>query len=196
MFLATRPNQRTIERFLEESQALPFSYAPIGAAQHEPDGYNVDETTVSIGRGHEDFDRAKAALAAWKHFDIGWVRAVPAAARPEPGTVVAVVIRHIGFWSLNGCRVVYGTGDRNHGAKFGFAYGTLSNHAEAGEELFEVFMDPSSDAVMYRLRAVSRPRVALAWFGYPFVRALQSRCRRESGEAMKRETSRREVDTR
>ncbi len=87
MFLATRPSQRTIERFLEESQALPFSYEPIGAARHEPDGYNVDETIVAIGRGPADFDRAKAALAAWKHFDIGWVQAVPAAARPEPGTV-------------------------------------------------------------------------------------------------------------
>jgi uncharacterized protein (UPF0548 family) len=196
MFLATRPSQRTIERFLEESQTLPFSYAPIGAAQQEPDGYNVDETTVSIGRGQADFDRAKAALAAWKHFDIGWVRAVPAAATPEPGTVVAVVIRHLGLWSLNGCRIVYGVGDRDHGVKFGFAYGTLVNHAEAGEELFEVFMDPSSDEVMYRLRAVSRPRAALAWIGYPVVRALQGRCRRDSGVAMKLAVSMREGRTR
>jgi uncharacterized protein (UPF0548 family) len=195
MFLATRPTRRTIERFLDESQALPFSYAPIGAAQHEPDGYNVDETIVSIGRGDADFDRAKAALTAWKHFDLGWVQAVPAAAKPEPGTVVAVVIRHLGFWSLNGCRVVYGLGDRDRGATFGFAYGTLVNHAEAGEELFEVFMDSSSDQVMYRLRAASRPRAAVAWIGYPVVRALQRRCRRESGETMKLAASRREVDT-
>jgi uncharacterized protein (UPF0548 family) len=196
MFLASRPSQGTIERFLDESQTLPFSYAPIGAAQHEPGGYNVDETIVAIGRGQVDFDRAKSALSAWKHFDIGWVQAVPAAITPEPGTVVAVVIRHIGFWSLNGCRVVYGIGDRDHGPRFGFAYGTLVNHAEVGEELFEVFMDPSSADVMYRIRAVSRPRAALAWIGYPFVRALQSRCRHESGEAMKLATSRREADAR
>ena len=187
MFLATRPGQRTIERFLEESRVLPLSYEPIGAAQHEPRGYNVDETIVAIGHGPADFDRAKAALAAWTHFDIGWVQAIPSAPEPEPGTVVAVVIRHLGVWSVNGCRVVYGVGDRERGTKFGFAYGTLTNHAEAGEELFEVFMDPSSGDVMYRIRAVSRPRAALAWIGYPFVRTLQSRCRRESGEAMKRQ---------
>jgi uncharacterized protein (UPF0548 family) len=69
------------------------------------------------------------------------------------------------------------------------------NHAEAGEELFEVFMDSSSDQVMYRLRAASRPRAAVAWIGYPVVRALQRRCRRESGETMKLAASRREVDT-
>jgi uncharacterized protein (UPF0548 family) len=102
------------------------------------------------------------------------------------------VIRHLGLWSLNGCRIVYGVGDRDHGVKFGFAYGTLVNHAEAGEELFEVFMDPSSDEVMYRLRAVSRPRAALAWIGYPVVRALQGRCRRDSGAAMKLAVSMRE----
>ena len=62
MFLATRPGQRTIERFLEESRVLPLSYEPIGAAQHEPRGYNVDETIVAIGHGPADFDRAKAAL--------------------------------------------------------------------------------------------------------------------------------------
>lgn len=189
MFLATRPTRRVIELFLEESRTLPFSYEPVGAAQRQPDGYNVDETVVTIGRGQVDFDRAKAALAAWKHFDLGWMHAIPAASEPEPGTAVAVVIRHLGLWSLNGCRIVYSVGDRERGTRFGFAYGTLLNHAEAGEELFEVFIDPSSGDVMYRIRAASRPRAALAWIGYPLVRALQSRCRRDSGAAMKRATA-------
>ena len=65
MFLATRPTSRVIERFLEESRTLPFSYEPVGAAQRQPDGYNVDETVVTIGRGQADFDRAKTALASW-----------------------------------------------------------------------------------------------------------------------------------
>jgi uncharacterized protein (UPF0548 family) len=99
-----------------------------------------------------------------------------------------VLIHHLGFWSLNGCRVVYGVGDGER-TRFGFAYGTLISHAEAGEEIFEVFREPDSDAVVYRIRAVSRPRAALARLGYPFTRALQARFRRESAGAMKRATN-------
>jgi uncharacterized protein (UPF0548 family) len=185
VFLATRPTRQVIDRFLAQSRALPFSYGPTGLTQGTPAGYNVDELVVAIGHGQADFERARAALATWQHFDIGWVRAVPAAPAPEPGTVVAVVIRHFGFWSLNGARVVYGVGDRERGTRFGFAYGTLMNHAEAGEELFEVFVNPASDEVMYRIRAASRPRAPLTYIGYPLVRFLQAACRRDSAHAMK-----------
>ncbi|HEY0781914.1 MAG TPA: DUF1990 domain-containing protein, partial [Thermoanaerobaculia bacterium] len=157
-----------------------------GLAQGSPAGYKVDEWVVTIGRGSVDFARAKAALSAWKHFDIGWLSIFPAAALPEPGSVVAILVRHLGFWSLNGARVVYGVGDRESARRFGFAYGTLLNHAEAGEELFEVFVDPSSEDVLYRLRAASRPRAPLARLGYPIVRRLQARFRRDSAIAMTR----------
>ena len=102
MFLATRPSARVIDRFLAESRTLPFSYGPTGLTQGTPAGYDVDEMIIPIGRGLADFDRAKAALAAWKHFDIGWLQAVSSPAVPEPGTVAAVIIRHFGFWSRTG----------------------------------------------------------------------------------------------
>jgi len=51
-----------------------------------------------------------------------------------------------------------------------------------------VFLNRDSDDVMYRIRAVSRPRAVLARLGHPFVRSLQARFRRESAEAMKRAT--------
>ena len=54
------------------------------------------------------------------------------------GTVVAMMIRHLGFWSLNGCGIVYCVGAQ-HNDRFGFANGTLTNHAASGEEIFEVF---------------------------------------------------------
>lgn len=101
---------------------------------------------------------------------------------------MAVLIRHFGFWSLNGCRVLYTVGGLNDVARFGFAYGTLTNHAEAGEELFEVFMDPQTGDVKYRIRAISRPQAMLARVGQPIVRVLQARFRRHSAEAMKRAT--------
>lgn len=184
MFRLTRPTRGDIDRFLDESRSLPFSYGPAGLTQHNPSGFNVDEMIVSIGRGQADFDRAKIALAAWRHFDIGWVQAIPSSATPDPGTVVAVVISHFGFWSMNGARVVYEVGARESASRFGFAYGALANHAEAGEELFEVFMDPASEDVKYRIRAASRPQSPLAYIGYPLVRVLQARCRRDSAVAM------------
>jgi uncharacterized protein (UPF0548 family) len=185
MFLARRPTRQMLDDFAEESRRLPLSYTQMGLAKASPVGYDLDETTVTIGQGEAAFERAKAALAAWKHFDFSWVAMSPRAASIEPGSVVAVLIRHLGFWSLNGCRVVYGLGDRSHGPTFGFAYGTLSNHAEEGEEIFEVSMHPDTHEVIYRIRAVSRPRVVLARLGYPVVRMLQARFRRDSGEAMR-----------
>jgi len=190
MFFARRPSLQTIERFSVRALEMPLSYSPIGIAQDSPaasiKGYDFDGIVVRIGSGPACFDRAKAALASWKHFDLGWVEIFPQNAPLDPGTVVTVLVRHLGFWSLNGCRVVYGIGDGV--TRFGFAYGTLVSHAESGEEIFEVRLHPESAEVSYRIRAVSRPRAALARVGYPIVRALQTRFRRDSTEAMRRAT--------
>jgi uncharacterized protein (UPF0548 family) len=186
MFLARRPSPQAVQHFLRDSQDLPLSYGPIGIVRAARQG--LDEAIVAIGRGALDFERARAALMAWKQFDIGWVETFPPQAPVAVGAVVAVLIRHLGFWSLNGCRVLYSVGSPDDVARFGFAYGTLTNHAESGEELFEVFIDPQTDDVMYRIRATSRPQATLARVGQPIVRVLQARFRRHSVEAMRRAT--------
>ena len=187
MFLARRPTRNAIDRFLRESQNLPLSYGPVGIVRARTAGQHLDELAVAVGHGQADFERARAALLAWKQFDIGWVETFPRHAPVAVGTVVAVLIRHLGFWSLNGCRVL-SVGSLGDVARFGFAYGTLTNHAESGEELFEVFVDPRSGNVMYRIRAVSWPQSLLARIGQPIVRVLQARFRRESAAAMTRAT--------
>ncbi len=189
MFLVRRPSRAEIERFLDSSHALPLSYGPIGIVQHGPVAGRLDEQVVTIGRGEEDFERARAALAGWRHFDIGWVEAFPTHASVDTGTDVAVLIRHLGFWSLNGARVLYHVGRTDGRDAFGFAYGTLTNHAESGEELFEVFRDAASGEVKYRIRAVSWPQSVLAQVGHPIVRFLQARFRRDSADAMTRATT-------
>ena len=186
MFLARRPSTREIERFLVESRQLPLSYHPIGIVRQAPRDRRFDEQAIVIGHGPDDFDRARAALRAWKQFDLGWVETFPRDARVEVGTVVAVLIRHLGFWSLNGARVVYVVGSANDESRFGFAYGALTNHAESGEELFEVSLDPATGEVSYRIRAVSRPRAALAALAFPYTRLLQARFRRDSALAVRR----------
>jgi uncharacterized protein (UPF0548 family) len=189
MFLAQRPSPAVIDRFLRDSKEMPLSYGSIGVTLGNTSRRRLDEAIVAVGRGKADFDRARAALTAWKQFDIGWVETFPRRAPLVTGTVVAVLIRHLGFWSLNGCRIVYGVGSLDDDARFGFAYGTLTNHAEAGEELFEVFVDPETDDVMYRIRATSWPRALLARVGHPIVRVLQARFRRHSAAAMKKATA-------
>ena len=186
MFLTRQPSAASIQQFLRESKTLSLSYAPIGIVSQVPAGYDADDSAVVIGSGEAGFERAKTALMRWKHFDLGWAGVHPAEASVELGSTVAVLVRHFGFWSLNGCRVLYFLGDRSHGPSFGFAYGTLTNHAEQGEEIFEVSLNQASQAVTYRIRAVSRPRAALARLGYPAARMLQERFRRDSGEALRR----------
>jgi uncharacterized protein (UPF0548 family) len=188
MFLARRPTPHEIDRFLHDSQNLPLSYGPIGIVTSNMVHRRLDEATVAVGRGVADFERARAALVAWKQFDIGWVETFPRHAPVTAGTVVAVLIRHFGFWSLNGCRVLYDVGSPTDAARFGFANGTLTNHAESGEELFEVFIEPQTQDVVYRIRAISWPQTALTRVSQPVVRALQARFRLDSVAAIARAT--------
>ena len=188
MFLIRRPSQLEIEQFIDRSRELPLSYDTIGVARENPGGFNIDEATAVLGHGAETFARARTALMQWRHFELGWVELYPRNAAVEPGTVVAVLVRHLGFWSLNGCRVVYSTGEQEVDWTFGFAYGTLTNHGECGEELFEVSFNSESGQVTHRIRAVSKPRAMLARLGYPITRFFQNRFRRDSIAAMKRAT--------
>jgi uncharacterized protein (UPF0548 family) len=188
MFVMRRPSNVEIERFLDRSHDLPLSYGPTGIVRRPSDVDRLDEHVVAIGHGEADFERARIALVQWQHFDVGWVEVFPRKAAIEAGTDVAVLIRHFGFWSLNGARVLYHVVGNDTQASFGFAYGTLTNHAESGEELFEVLIDPVSGDVSYRIRAMSWPQHALTRIGQPIVRLLQERFRCDSAAAMKRAT--------
>jgi uncharacterized protein (UPF0548 family) len=185
MFLRRRPSASAVERFLAESRDLPLSYGPAGLARTGGTGFRADEQVAVIGSGEQAFTRATVALSEWRHFDLGWVSVFPHRAPVVPRTVVAVLVRHLGFWSLNGCRVVEQIGEPA-GTSFGFSYGTLINHAECGEEIFQVTLQPTTGEVAYTIRAVSRPRAFLAWLGYPVARSLQARFRRDSAAAMQR----------
>ena len=186
MFFLHRPSPQVIERLVAQSHELPLSYGPVGLVQRATKPFDTDETAVVIGKGRADFEKARAAILAWRQFDVGWAELFPKNAPIETGTVVILLIRHLGFWSLNGCRVVYRVGEAEPDHRFGFAYGTLTNHAELGEEIFEVVLDPETGDVTYHIRAASRPRALLARLGYPIARLLQARFRRDSVEAMKR----------
>jgi len=186
MFRFTEPSHSDIQRFLAAAAASPLSYVDVGiASQSDPAGYQLDEAEVLLGSGEVVFERAVLSLQSWKMFDLGWMQATPSAESIAPSVNVAVVVKHLGFWSLNGCRVVYMISSEGRTERYGFAYGTLNNHAEEGEELFEVSLERGTGNVFYRLRAASRPRAVLARLGYPYTRLLQSKFRADSCRRMK-----------
>lgn len=102
----------------------------------------------------------------------------------EPGATVAVLISHLGFWSLNACRVVYLVDEHDSSEKYGFAYGTLKDHGERGEERFTVEFN-SDQSVWYDLYAFSRPSMP-ARLVYPYTRSLQKRFATDSKAAMQK----------
>jgi uncharacterized protein (UPF0548 family) len=193
LFLFNEPSPERIARFLDAQRDAPFSYDDVGASREgakAPTGYAVDHNRARLGRGRDTFERAVAALHAWKMFDVGWARLVPEDAPVKVGVTVAVLARHYGFHSLNPCRISY-TIEEDEGCfvRRGFAYGTLPAHGERGEERFTVEWRREDDSVFYDLYAYSRPNHLLTWLGYPLARSLQRRFARGSLQAMVRATS-------
>ena len=97
-----------------------------------------------------------------------------------------MIARLFGLWWLNACRIVYVVDEPGPVQRYGFAYGTLPEHAESGEERFTVEWHQADAAVWYDILAFSRPQQLLARLGYPLARRLQKRFARDSAAAMQR----------
>ena len=184
MFLIRRPSPREVDAFLADCRERPFSYRGPETPERPPAGFLVDRETFPMGQGRQTFARAVEAVRSWRQFDLGWVTLFPVDAPVAPGAAVAVCIRHLGFWSLNGARVVSTSGSARADS-FGLTYRTLTNHAECGEESFTVTLNPETGAVSYTIHAISSPHVFLTKLGLPYVRVLQARFRRDSADALR-----------
>src|SRR5437588_11490892 len=173
--------------FLATQSKLDFTYSAVGAtAAVPPAGYVVDRTRIKLGEGAGTFAAAQAALRRWEHFRLGWVETWPPDTPIQAGQVVAVVARLFGLWWLNACRIVYVVDEEGPVQRYGFAYGTLPEHAESGEERFTVEWRREDDSVWYDILAFSRPNHPLVWLGFPLTRALQRRFRADSESLMVR----------
>ncbi len=189
MFLFGKPSAEIIRNFISSQRALPFTYSDAGATRTEavPPGFNIDHNRAKIGNAPAVFDRAVNALKNWQQFELGWVEVVPAHVVLEVGAVVAVRAHTFGLWSLNATRVVYLIDETAPLKKFGFAYGTLPEHVECGEERFTVEQHEDG-SVYYDIFAFSRPRHPFARIATLVARRLQKRFARDSIAAMKRAT--------
>ena len=116
---------------------------------------------------------------------------------PRENLTVAVLYRanSLPFYLLMPARIVYLIDDttprgNQHVERYGFAYGTLPDHPECGEERFLVEWDRKDDSVHYDLVAISRPNHWFVRLGYLYTRHQQARFRRLSGLAMQQATRR------
>lgn len=186
MFYLTKPKDEDISIVLKAAETEKFTYAEVGKTfDHPPEGYNIDHNRELLGNGREAFDRAKSALGQWKMFDMPWVKLCRQDADIKTGQNVAILIEHFGFYSINTARIVYVIDEDD---RFGFAYGTLENHGEMGEERFSVEFNADTGEVWYDLFAFSRPNHLMAKLGYPVTRYLQRCFAKDSKAAMARNT--------
>ena len=186
MFLIRKPTALAVDHFRQSQAVLDFTYPAVGATRHTPpSGFVVDHTREQIGFGETTFRRAQEALCNWRQLELGWVSLGTPPPAVKTGETVSVLARVCGLWSLNACRIVYVTQQQDPWPSFGYAYGTLPDHAEAGEERFLVEWTPSDDAVYYDILAFSRPHHFLSRVAYPIARRFQRRFARESVAAMR-----------
>jgi uncharacterized protein (UPF0548 family) len=178
------PGDYEVRGFLASVEGYAFSYVEVGATREvgRPEGFlNYDHNRIELGRGAETWERAKAAIRRWTMFEHSLTRIYWPSTPIVAGNTVGMLAHHLGFHSLSACRIVYVIDETT---RFGFAYGTLPQHAEAGEERFLVEWDRATDVVSYDLYAFSRPRAALVKIAAPYARSLQKRFVELSKRAM------------
>jgi uncharacterized protein (UPF0548 family) len=187
MLTLRKPTQDDVSRFLARQAVADFSYRELECTRGTaPAAWYCDRYRAHLGNSVETFARAREAVLAWSMFRLGWVEAHPATSDVTPGANVAVLVRACGAWWLNGARIVYVHDSPTDDRQFGFAYGTLQDHAECGEERFWVVRD-HEDELWFELTAMSHPAKWFVRAGLPLVRRLQRRFAADAQRAMQRE---------
>jgi len=197
----------------DQPWSYPFVGATRERSLPELPDWQVDRHRVLLGQGAAAFVAACEAIRGWRMFPAEMTRVYwadekgsgvfggrtlsmmedsippktsdPLAPPVQPGQVVAVLYRArlVPVWMLFPARVVYVVEESR---RIGFAYGTVPEHPERGEEQFLIEWDPADDSVWYELLAVSQPGHWLARAAYPYARYEQARFRRLSGQTMQR----------
>ena len=190
MFLFSEPSKTTVAEFISSQRDQPFTYSAVGATTGTPPAdFKLDHNRVKLGSGSCTYQRAIDSLKNWKQFDLGWVSIVPEGVPIEVGSTVAVKARAFGSWSLSATRIVYLIDDDGPIKRFGFAYGTLPDHVECGEERFTVEWHEADESVWFDILAFSKPRHPLVRVSFPLARLLQKRFAREAMERIRKEVS-------
>lgn len=188
MFSFNKPSAGIVEVRSAELKDKPFSYLEVGRIRiNIPGGYNIDHHQVHIGNGQDVFNRSKQMLAEWRMMETGWTSIWPSKPSLSEGTVVGILVNIMGIWIVNMARIVCRVEESNSEKDlYGFAYGTLAQHVEKGEEQFLITWDHKDDSVWFGIKAFSKPSSLLIWLGYPYVRFLQKRFAKDALAAFSR----------
>jgi uncharacterized protein (UPF0548 family) len=181
MFSLRRPSATELARVAARQADCELTYAEHGATGGTmPAGYRHDQWETDLGRYDEPtFDRLGDAVCQWQVQRGAGVMICP----PDPvqaGLTFALCLRVGRAYVTAAGRVVYVT---NEPGRRGFAYGTLPQHPEQGEEAFHVLRDGSR--ILFRVTAFSRPRRPLARAGAPVTRLIQARTNQAYLRAMR-----------
>ena len=181
-FQFSYPDESQLRNYLDQQVNAELSYAEVGATKdQQPAGYDNDDNHVILGHGDAVWDNAKHAIVNWQQYPKPWTNIYPAKAPLKKGQTVAVLFRVAGVWWRNSARIVYTINEED---RFGWAYGTLKDHVEQGEECFWIEKN-GEGLVSYHIRAFSRPAFWMARMGYPLARHWQRRFVKESMEIMR-----------
>lgn len=189
MWTFTRPDAQRVRAHREAQRSLELTYPSAGITRDDgpaPAGYDHDRNRIELGRGEAVFSLARDAIRQWRMFPPPLAVVEPEGIPIEVGEIAGVIIRVFGLYFLNAARIVYVIDEPR---RFGFAYGTLPGHAEAGEERFLVEWLPD-DTVVYTIVAFSQPRYWMARLAKPLARMLQRKFVRLSKQRMRRYSER------
>lgn len=162
-----RPSTSDLDAFVASAAAEGLTYDHVGSTLEA--GAGRHERSIALGASPGTFERGAAGLRAWAcHRGIGATIHPPAAPLVE-GTTLVVVLPVGPARLLVPNRIVAVVDEPD---RFGFAYGTLPGHPEAGEEGFWIERVASGD-VRLTIRVEATGAWRLARLGKPAVLALQ-----------------------
>lgn len=187
MFYLSKPTNDEIEEVIRTQAELPLTYKEVGETRHfaAPRPFPINHLRRKLGKGEKVYQKAVAALHSWQMYALDWTELHPENASVKENEIVATLVNHLGFWSLNPCRVVYTLQEETEFfRRDSFAIGTLPAHSEQGEERFTIEWSKQTDVVWYELYAFARAHDTVARIGFPFVPLFQKRFAADSYKAM------------
>jgi uncharacterized protein (UPF0548 family) len=147
------------------------TYDAVGATRtgEAPEGFRVGRLTVDVAGGA--FADGVRVLRGWEVHRGAGAPVFPADAVLAEGATVVVTLRLAPslVTMVAPCRVVYVTDEPD---RFGFGYGTLPGHPEAGEEAFHVVRTP--EGIRFEIDVLWRPIHPLVRLGGPVSRWIQA----------------------
>ncbi|CAM5286875.1 DUF1990 domain-containing protein [Streptomyces tanashiensis] len=168
--------------------ALPrpsLTYREVGATrtpEELPADYHHLRHSTVVGRGRAAFETAGAAVTTWRMHRASGARVHSDAERAWPGVRLEVALGAGPLRLGVPCAVIWTAYEKD---RVGFAYGTLSGHAECGEESFVVELEPDG-TVRFTVTAFSRPAAWYTRLAGPLVPRLQHAYARRLGRTLAR----------